>query len=45
MDSVLLPAMSNEQDDSRRIKEMTRRSIKVGTYIMAPLMMGLFFFY
>ena len=43
IDSVLLPAMSNVQDDKERVKSMTRRSIKVSTYIMAPLMMGLAF--
>ena len=43
IDSVLLPAMSSEQDDIKRVKNMTRRSIKTSTYIMAPLMMGLAF--
>lgn len=43
IDSVLLPVMSNEQEDRIRISEMTRRSIKVSTYIMAPLMIGLAF--
>ena len=41
IDSVLLPAMSNEQDDKERMKQMTRRAIKTSTYCMAPLMMGL----
>lgn len=41
IDSVLLPAMSKEQDDKDRIKNMTRRSIMVSCYIMAPLMIGL----
>lgn len=41
IDSVLLPAMSQNQDDRRIVKEMTRKSIKVSTYIMAPLMLGL----
>ena len=41
IDSVLLPAMSSEQDDKSRVRAMTRRSIKTSTYIMAPLMMGL----
>ena len=41
MDSVLLPAMSKEQDDKDRIKNMTKLSIKVSIYIMAPLMIGL----
>ena len=43
IDSVLLPTLSREQDDRERIKNMTRRAIKVSTYIMAPLMMGLAF--
>ena len=43
IDSVLLSAMSKEQDSKERVKNMTRRSIKISTYIMAPLMMGLAF--
>ena len=43
IDSVLLPTMSNAQDDKERVKNMTRRAIKTSTYIMAPLMMGLAF--
>ncbi|RGH94780.1 lipopolysaccharide biosynthesis protein [Ruminococcus sp. AM27-11LB] len=43
IDSVLLPTMSNAQDDKNRVKQMTRRAIKTSTYIMAPLMMGLAF--
>ena len=43
IDSVLLPTMSNVQEDHTRVKSMTRRSIKTSTYIMAPLMMGLAF--
>ena len=43
IDSVLLPTMSVAQDDSVRVKSMTRRAIKTSTYIMAPLMMGLAF--
>jgi O-antigen/teichoic acid export membrane protein len=43
IDSVLLPVMSNEQDDRNRVREMTRRAIKTSTYVMAPLMMGLAF--
>lgn len=41
IDSVLLPTMSKEQDNKERVKKMTRRSIQVSTYIMAPLMIGL----
>lgn len=43
IDSVLFPTMSKEQDDRQHIKNMTRRAIKVSTYIMAPMMMGLAF--
>lgn len=43
IDSVLLPTMSSVQDNRERVKKMTRRAIKVSTYIMAPLMMGLAF--
>lgn len=41
IDSVLLPTMSREQDDSGRVKGMTRRAIKTSTCIIAPMMMGL----
>lgn len=41
IDSVLLPAMSKEQDNRNRVKSMTRRSITASCYIMAPLMLGL----
>lgn len=43
IDSVLLPAMANVQEDREKVKAMTRQSIKVSTYIMAPIMMGLVF--
>lgn len=43
IDSVLLPSMSSAQDDRARVKAMTRRSITISTYIMAPLMMGIAF--
>ena len=41
IDSVLLPAMSAEQDDKNRVRAMTRRAISISTYIMMPMMMGL----
>lgn len=41
IDSVLLPAMSSEQDNRERVKAMTRRAIKTSTYIMMPMMVGL----
>ena len=43
IDSVLLPAMSDAQDEKAHVKAMTRRSITTSVYIMAPLMMGLAF--
>lgn len=43
IDSVLFPAMANVQDNRQNVKQMTRKSIKVSTYIMAPLMVGLAF--
>ena len=43
IDSVLLPTLSQEQDDKDRLKAMTKRAIKTSVYIMAPLMMGLAF--
>lgn len=43
IDSVLFPAMSSQQEDKERVKNMTRRSIKTSSYIMWPLMMGLAF--
>ena len=42
IDSVLLPTLSNAQDNLEHIKNMTRRAIKTSAFIMAPLMMGLF---
>lgn len=41
IDSVLLPVMSQEQDDCQRVKEMTRKAIRTGSYIMWPMMVGL----
>ncbi len=43
INSVLFPTMSRIQDDKSRLKDMTRRSIKTSTYVMAPLMMGMAF--
>lgn len=41
INSVLFPALSSAQDDRIAVKQMTRRSIRVCSYIMWPLMMGL----
>ena len=40
IDSVLLPAMANEQDDKNRVRAMTRRAIKTSVYLLAPIMIG-----
>ena len=41
IDSVLFPSMAKEQDDSGRVRDMTRRAIKISSYLMMPMMMGL----
>lgn len=41
IDSVLLPSMSSVQDSRENVKNMTRRAIKIGTYILMPFMMGI----
>jgi O-antigen/teichoic acid export membrane protein len=38
---VLFPAISACQDDTIVVKNMTRRSIKISSFIMAPLLIGL----
>lgn len=39
--SVLLPAMSPEQENRERLRDMVRRSIQTVSYITTPLLMGL----
>lgn len=41
IDSVLLPILSEEQDNKSRVRTMTRRAIKTSSYIMWPCMIGL----
>ncbi|MBE6903287.1 MAG: lipopolysaccharide biosynthesis protein [Ruminococcaceae bacterium] len=41
IDSVLLPAMSNVQNDRAQVRAMTRRAMKTSTFILFPLMVGL----
>ncbi len=38
--SVLFPAMTMKQDRKEELKQLVRRSIQVGSYIMWPLMIG-----
>ena len=40
-DSVLLPVMSESQDDPERVKAMTRRAISFSSFVIMPMMMGL----
>ncbi len=39
--SVLLPAMSEQQDEQERVKALVRRSITLGCYVIFPIMAGL----
>lgn len=41
IDSVLLSALSSEQDHIQKVKTMTRRAIKTSSFIMWPMMIGL----
>lgn len=41
MQSVLLPAMSEKQDDTRQVKALMKNSITVSSYIIFPMMAGL----
>ena len=41
LDSVLLPVLSEKQDQKTQVREMTRRAIKTSSYIMMPVMAGL----
>ena len=40
-DSVLLPVMSEAQDDPERVRAMTRRAISFSSFVIMPMMMGL----
>ena len=42
IDSVLLPALSEQQDSKERVRQMTKHAIRISSYIMWPLMFGLF---
>jgi len=41
IDSVLFPVMSKAQDKREQVKKLTRQSIKISTYVIAPLMIGM----
>jgi len=42
IDGVIFPALSNCNDDSSQMKSITRRMIKSSSFIIFPLMVGLF---
>lgn len=39
--SVMLPALSNEQDNKEKVRDMARRAIKTSSFILFPMMLGL----
>ena len=39
---VMLPFLSRKQDDLQELKKTLRRSVQLGVFIMAPLLLGLF---
>ena len=39
--SVMLPALSNEQENRQKLKQMMRRAIKISSFLMFPMMFGL----
>ena len=39
--SVLFPAISNEQDDMDRVKELLRKAVRLSSYIIFPTITGL----
>lgn len=41
IDSVLLPSMSNENEKIEKVRNMTRKSIRLTTFIILPIMVGL----
>jgi len=41
MDSVLLATMSAEQDDVARVSHMTRMTVRISSYVMWPVAVGL----
>lgn len=39
--AVLFPKMAQYQNDISQVKELTRKSIRMGSYLMSPIMLGL----
>jgi len=40
--SVMFPVLSQNQDDPQRLKQLTRRTIRISNYLLTPLLVGLF---
>lgn len=41
VESVLFPAIASIQDERERVKQLMRRSIRISSYVMCPLLIGL----
>ena len=41
MQAVMLPAFSKTQDEKERLRDMLRRTVKMGSFVMFPMMAGL----
>lgn len=41
LSNVLFPALSSEQLNIEKVKSMTQRAIKVGTFMLAPILFGM----
>lgn len=41
IDSVLLPILSEKQDSVDSVKSMTRKAVKISTFVMMPVMVGI----
>lgn len=39
--NVMFPVLSQSQDDPQRLKQLVRRATRIGTYLLAPLLVGL----
>ena len=39
--SVLFPAIANISDEKARVKEMTRKAVKIMSFVMFPMLFGL----
>lgn len=40
--AVLLPAFSTRQDDPAAVRQMVRRAIRLGSFVVIPMLLGLF---